>query len=216
MTSTVELCNLALSNIGKGRISSLDEASAEARECKLHFSVAVETLLQKHPWRWAMASVALAEVTNTRENRWKHAYQRPVAALKILRVTDEFREDILYPVQPDVKGGSFDYEVVGQVIYTSISPAYLDFICRNKGGDPTVYPPLFAEAVEWALAARLAYPLTKDTRVRSDAYQLAQQAFTQAAASDANEQREVSDFKSELVPNGLVFRDSDPMPRYDE
>jgi hypothetical protein len=197
MSSVVFICNLALSNIGKTNISDLNEASAEAKACKQFYAHSRDTLLQAHPWRWAGRTLALAEVANHKPNRWDHAYQRPTDCLKIRRVLDEMMLDYVPYEARAVKAGGFDYAVEGAVIYTNLSPAYLEYTARID--DPTLFPPLFEDALSWHLAVRLSMPLTRDPKIRADAYQLAARLFEQAATSDANEVREVSDYPAEMI-----------------
>ena len=197
MSSVVFICNLALSNIGKQNISSLTEDSAEARACSQFYAHARDTLLQAYPWRWAQKTLSMAEVANNKENRWDHAYQRPSDCLKIRRVVDELMVDYVPYELRAVKAGGFDYAVEGSIIYTNLTPAYLEYTARID--DPTLFPPLFQDALSWHLAVRLSMPLTRDPKIRADAYQLATQVQAEAAAADANEVREVSDYAAEMI-----------------
>lgn len=197
MSSVVFICNLALSNIGKDNISDLNEASAEARACKQFYAHTRDTLLQSYPWRWAQKTVALAEVSNDKANRWVYAYQRPSDCLKIRRVVGELMQDYI-PYSPgQVKAGGFDYTVEGSVIYTALSPAYLEYTRWVE--DVTKFPALFQDALSWHLAVRLSMPLTRDPKIRADAFQLATQMTGSAAVADANEVRETSDYPSEAI-----------------
>lgn len=208
MSSVVAICNLALSNIGKPNISDIEEASAEAKVCKQFYYHTRDMLLQSHPWRFAGATVALAEVSNSKENRWIYAYQRPSDCLKIRRVLDDTLLDYVPYDRIAVKAGGLDYALEGSIIYCSISPAYLEY--TQKIEDPTVWPVLFQDALAWHLAVRLAMPLTRDPKIRSEAYQLARQMTLEAATADANEVRETSDYPSEANeardPNYVVER----------
>ena len=49
------------------------------------------------------------------------------------------------------------------------------------------------------LAVRLAMPLTRDPKIRSDAWQVASQMTGAAQMADANETRETSDHVSEFI-----------------
>lgn len=197
MTSVVSICNLALANVGKPDIQDINEASAEAVACKKFYAQARDTLLQSYPWRFAQATEALAEVTNTKPDRWGYAYQRPTDCLKLRRVTDSYDLDYLPDDGVSVIGGGFAYAIEGDTVFCSISPAYLVYTQRLE--DPTRYPPLFVEALSWHLAVKLAMPLTRDPKVRADAYQLAVQTMGQAGVSDANEVRQVDDAPSRAI-----------------
>lgn len=196
MSSVVYICNLALANIGKDSIASINEASAEARACKQFYELVLDTSLQAYPWRWAGKTEALAQVANTRENRWLYAYQRPSDCLKIIRLVDESLTEYM-PYGDGVVSGGHAYDVEGQVIFCDLSPAYIQYTQRLT--DPAKFPPMFVDALSMALSARIAYPITRDLRIRSDAVSLAMQAMELAKASDANEVRETSDWPSEGI-----------------
>jgi hypothetical protein len=197
MSSVVFICNLALSNLGKDNISDINEASTEARVCKQFYEHTRDMLLQSYPWRWARKTVALAQVSNDKERRWFYAYRRPSDCLKIRRVNSEMLSDYLPYEAMSVKAGGIDYTVEGSVIYTGVSPAYLEYTQRVT--DPTLFPALFQDALGWHIAVRLAMPLTRDPKVRADAFQLATRMTGEAQTSDANEVRETSDYPSEAI-----------------
>jgi len=196
MSSVVFICNLALSNVGKPSISDIDEASAEAKACKQFYGHVRDMLLQSYPWRWATKTASLAEITNAKSIRWTHAYQRPTDCLKVRRVNDQQFTDYL-PYGEGVVAGGFPFALEGSTIFCDLKPAFLEY--TSKATDPTLYPPLFVDALGWHLAVRLAMPMTRDPKVRADAYQLAVQMQTEAAVADANEVRETSDYPAEAI-----------------
>lgn len=196
MTSIVAICNLALSNIGKDNINDLAEASAEARACNQFYAITRDMLLQSYPWRFAGKTQSLASVANDKPGAWCFAYNRPNDCLKARWVRPEYSTLDPNPqtLQEEV---SNPLEIEGQTVYCNLSPAFLRYTLRLT--DPTRYSPLFVDALSWHLAVRLAMPLTRDPKVRADAYQLARAMQSQAEAADANEVRETSDHTSELV-----------------
>lgn len=196
MTSVVSICNLALSNLAKDNIQDLDEASTEAKLCKQFYEHSRDTLLQVFPWRFARKTSSLAELTNTKDKRWAYAYKRPTDCLKVRRVTDEAQLDYL-PYGDGAVAGGYAYDIEGTTLFCDLSPAFLDYTCRVD--DVTKFPPLFVEALAWHLAVRLAMPLTRDPKIRADAFQLATKMQNEAAAADANEVRETSDYPAEMM-----------------
>jgi hypothetical protein len=197
MSSVISICNLALSNIGKSDIQDIDEASAEAKACKQFYEHTRDVLLQSYPWRFATITAALASVTNTKADRWEYAYQRPNDCLKVIRITDVY--DLPYSASDGslIIAGAHAYHIEGDKLFCYLAPAYLTYTRRLV--DPSKYPPLFIEALAWHLAVRLAMPLTRDPKIRADAYQLAVQTFGQAGVADANEVREVEDVPSRAI-----------------
>lgn len=195
MASVVSICNLALSNIGKDNIQALTDAGAEARACSQFYEHTRDVLLQGYPWRFAGATVSLAEVANNRLGKWSYAYARPNDCMKARWVRPAYSED--EPAPSEQEEMSIPYEIEGETIYCNLSPAFLRYTSRLT--DPTKFSPLFVDALSWHLAVRLAMPLTRDPKVRADAWQVATQMTGQAQMMDANEVRETSDHVSELV-----------------
>jgi hypothetical protein len=199
MSSQTFLCNLALANVASPAIQSIDGSEAGAIACKLFYDHVLRVLLQSYPWRFARKTEAMAALaTNPKPNKWLFAYTRPADCLKILMLTDSGMADYL----PDLGDGAtvqggFAYEIEGDVIYCNVDLAYLVFTQRDP--DPSLYSPMFEEAFGWHLAVRLAMPLTRDPKVRADAWQLAMKTTAEAAAMDANEVRESSDTASDAV-----------------
>lgn len=193
MASVVEICNLALSSIGKSiPISALDEASEEARQCSVHYGQARDWLLQQYPYVFARKVQALAVLTNDWGERWGYRYSKPNDCLKIIRIV---------PAIDDPDNLDVPYGLRGQSIYADIDTATLEYTFRQD--DPSKFPSQFIDALAWALAARLAFPLTRDRQLRADAAQMAQQMRLSAEAADGNDEQNDYSF----TPDHLRARD---------
>lgn len=201
MTSVVSICNLALSNVGKDNIQALTDAGSEARACRQFYEHTRDTLLQAYPWSFAGKTQSMAEVENDQLGVWRYAYSRPGDCLKIRWLSHD-PGSAISTTSGDAVGAiatpmGFPYEIEGGTIYCDLSPAFLHYTARIP--DPTKFPPLFIDALSWHLAVRLAMPLTRDPKVRADAWQVAQQMTGAAQMADANEVRHSSDHDTEFV-----------------
>ncbi len=195
MASVVSICNLALSNIGKDNINALTDAGAEARACSQFYDHVRGALLQGYPWRFAGKSVSLAEVANDKAGQWSHAYKRPTDCLKVRWVRPAYSEDNgKLSEQEEIE---FPYEIDGDTIYCDLSPAFLRYTFDLS--DPSKFSPLFVDAMSWHLAVRLAMPLTRDPKIRADAWQVANSMTGKAEMADANETRANYDHESDLA-----------------
>ena len=195
MYSVVAICNLALSNIGKENIASLTEASMEARACRQFYELSRDLLLQQYPWRFAAKTLVLAELENDRPGQWAHAYSRPTDCLKVRTVRPAYQEDA--PPVDWQDGARIPYDASGPVIYCNLSPAVLLYTFRLE--DPSRFSPAFTDALAWHLSVRLAMPLTRDPKIRADAWQVANQMTGAAQMADANEVREWYWSRTDLV-----------------
>jgi len=194
MSSVIAICNLALSNVGKDNINSLDETGAEARACRQFYELTRDTLLQAYPWRFARGLMSMAELAQDVKTRWAYAYKLPNDCLKVRLVRPDYgsTEGQIITRQDEI---STPFDVDGGMVYCDLSPAIIDY--TKRAVDPARFSPLFIDALSWHLAVRLAMPLTRDPKMRADAYQLAQMVTTQAQDADANDARESSDHESE-------------------
>ncbi len=186
MVSQVQICNLALSHTRKGRIDSLSEGSPQARECSLHYDIALDAMLRAYPWRFARKVEALAELTLDWEQRWAYRYRYPIDCLKIIRLVPDI--DIRHEINPLI------HELRGASIYSDLTPVYLEYTARIT--DPTLFPPDFTDALSWELAFRIAAPLTADREMRKDAFEMSRSLMAAASMADANESPETSDRES--------------------
>lgn len=177
MASDVSISNLALSHLGKGRINALTEDSAEARQCAMHLGLARDTLLAAHAWSFARRVESLAAKPNSWPERWAFAYQRPADCLRIIRLVP--------PVDILAESEGAAHQTRGRTLFCNLTPATLDYVARTD--DASVYPPLFTDALSWALAARLAMPLTRESRLMQEALAMADAATARASTQDANE-----------------------------
>lgn len=196
MPSEVSICNLALANLGKKSIVALTEKSTEAIACNMFYEHTRDVLLQAYPWHFAGKTASLAEVTNDKPGRWGYAYNRPVDCLKIRWVRPEYSSSEYQPatVKEEL---AYPHEVEGGVIYSDLTPAFLRYTWPVS--DPSMFSPLFVDALAWHLSVRLAVPLTRDPKMRADMFDIAQSMQAAAQAADANEQRESTDHASDFV-----------------
>lgn len=195
MSSIVAICNLALSNLGKANIQSIEDTEPEARACRQFYDLSRDLLLQVYPWRFAQKIAAMGELTNDRPGEWGRCYTRPTDCLKILDVLPQSSTVPLLDIPPAGPMG-FPYEVSGSRIYCALPAARLSYIARIT--DPTRYTPLFIDALGWHLAVRLAMPLTRDPKQRETAYQMAMAMQSAAQIADANETRATYDHETEM------------------
>ena len=60
MSSEIDICNLALARLGDdATVASIDppEGSAQAEQCARFYSIARDTMLEMHDWRFATKRV---------------------------------------------------------------------------------------------------------------------------------------------------------------
>lgn len=188
MASAIDICNLALANLGdSASLTSLDppDGSAQAEHCAIFYPMARDTFLELHPWSWMVRRSTLVEVAELPVPGWAYTYAMPNLAARILAVTplggdDATRYDFVVETLTD---GS-------EIIRTNAPTAS----CRYtvSATDPTRWSQLFSLAVAWQLASMLAGPLLRgDTGIAQakKAAQMATAYFERAKDADVKSGR---------------------------
>lgn len=197
-TDAVQICNRALLRVGQRQlIGDLAEATTPAQACNALYSMAVDEVLAEIPWRWATLRAALALLGTNSPLNWAYIYALPSDCLTARYILDgtllstPFSSAGFDTLQtaPGREGRvpfALKYNAIsGPVLLTDQENAGLVYVARV-----TVvphFPPLFADALAWKLAAELALALPVKPQVGIAMMQSYQQALARAAAADANQ-----------------------------
>lgn len=200
MQSAIAICNVALTTyLGAASITSLNGASPEAENCKLHYDRVRRSLLKRFPWYWASRRELLVEETiNDREGAWAHRYARPGHVIAVRWVNDAAAARI---AMQDGRNPDSLREITADSIYSDVPGASIEYIRDEE--DPTLFPPDFADALSAAIAAAIAMPITRDPAKKKDAEQGAALLLDQAMAMDFN-QRPATEQRH--IPPNLAVR----------
>lgn len=194
MATVVSICNMALARIGiSSFISTLTEASNEARVCSVFYEEARDFVLRDRPWAFAKKRVILADA-GTPPSEWGFKYSYPSDCLKTR-----------YIVPPGLRNPRNDqrvqFEVANEggqkVIYTNQPDAELVYTYRVT--DPTLFDAMFSSTLAYRLASEVAMPLS----VKADVAKAARDAYRVeieiASAHSMSEQQEGPAPESEFV-----------------
>lgn len=212
MASEVDICNLALGNLGDiANVSSIDppEGSAQAQLCAQFYPIARDSLLEMHTWGFATrrSNLALLQDLSGTQTQWQYIYQAPSNVLNYMAVLDQNASDdysqqfpMAYTQTGVINNGQGIYtpqpfvvetlEDGTEVIYTNQENAMLRYTVKIT--DPTKFSPLFVETLSHYLAAKLAGPILKGDVGASEAkrqLQLFQIHMEKAVESDSNQRR---------------------------
>lgn len=210
MSSEVEICNLALAQLGdSATVASIDppEGSAQAEHCARWYPIARDSLLEMHDWPFATRRVALAALTST-FTEWQYAYAYPADALSIVAIlSDDANNDFstTYPLADSFDIGGVNQRGVytpqpftteidengNQIIYTDQVSAVARYVKFTT--DTGKFSPLFRDTLATYLASYLAGPVLKgETGIKvGEAKRAAAMAMLgRAALSAAKQQRQ--------------------------
>ncbi len=165
--SAVMICNMALSHVGKGKIESLDEASAGARECKLWYDIARRTCLEAHDWNFARKRLAGALHSDAPAGTWAFRYQYPSDCIALREIVNPLggNEPIMAPdgyrqYAPDPIPFAIEVSSDGsaRTILTNMDQAVLVYTFNQLS--TATFNSLFVDLLSYQLAHKIAFALT--------------------------------------------------------
>jgi len=178
--SETQICNLALGELGAGRISNIDdEASEKAVLCRLYYDSVVEEVLRSHEWNCAIWYQSLSQIASTDDdylladyNEYDYQFQLPTSplCLRALEIPD-YTE--------------YDYEIVSGYLLTNLETVVLKYIRLIE--DTARFDPLLVKAIVYRLAADIAPKITNSTKTRTELLVMYDWQLTKAIDIDGRE-----------------------------
>lgn len=156
--SRTNVANNALRIVAAQQIDDYDEDTESARQVRGCYDQVVRGQLERYPWFFAKHRGQAA--ANATAPAWKYAraFTMPSDFLKLVELEDSWVFDLSFYAATDAVP---QYELLGRALETDL-PAPLKFTyIRDLSADPTLWSPLFADAVAAALAVEIAPPLSK-------------------------------------------------------
>lgn len=177
ITTTTELCNLALSKLGARRIASFeDNTTTEAKACRLHLFQVRDSLLRRHQWDFATTSKALSRIGEDPLSEYESAWQMPVDCVRIIRLSSG---DSNLPLMDFARRGRrilINGEDTLELVYVS------NEVPVNE------WDSLFVDALVLSLAGAIASDVTQNTGKAAECKQeLEALALPTAQTADARE-----------------------------
>jgi len=185
MASQVQIAKLALQHIGdRYDISDLSEATVEAEQVNLIFEDTRDWLLRQHPWNFAKKYATPAELTGSGTTavpgNWERMYLYPPDALRMGGIINPLGDD-----QPVIKFEVARNSSDERVILCSVEDAEIFYTARIT--DTTDFDPEFTMAFSYALASKMAMPLTGERSIAADLMAEARNHINSAWETDSNE-----------------------------
>ncbi len=145
MTSIVDIAREALQIVSDKTIVSLDENSNAARQSRIAYPKARDTVLRAYAWTCATRRVSLPSSANGASFGDWSRFTRPADDIKLLPITDTGEED----------GTPVPYRLEGRDILTNLdAPLKYRYITSNI--DPVAMTPDLRSAIAAQMAVRLA------------------------------------------------------------
>jgi hypothetical protein len=161
--SNTSICNLALQKLGAARITNLPDGSANSNECNAAFEHVRDGELRTNKWKFALSRAILAPVVGSPEFGYPFAYPLPADCLRPL-----------FPSRVELDWKVENHDGVPSILTAEGGSIWLRYIKRVT--DPTLFDPLFVEAVASRLAVQLCERLTQSNTKK----EAAERAYTHA------------------------------------
>ncbi len=149
MRDKIGLINSSLAAFGATPLQSLGAESPAGRAADLSYQLIVDACLGAYPWSFGKMTVPLARLNEEPVNGYRYAFQMPSnrLSLPVKLLANPRRQNDPYK----------DWTVEGGTLFADLDVLWGVFSFRV---DPEDWPPVFALAVTYALAAGLVVPIS--------------------------------------------------------
>jgi hypothetical protein len=173
MSASISICNQALSLVGADHITSIDDGTNEARQCKVHYDACLRKILMEREWTFATARRELAEVSEAPTFGYTKAFGLPGDCILVRSASDrtgyEYR----------------DWVVEGRKISLNADTCFI--VYTKMEYDATKYPGPFEAALVHLLASRLSISIPNSRGLSQDHYTLYQMELREASGLDGKQ-----------------------------
>lgn len=168
----IEICNIALLQLGCEPISSFDEGTTEATIMSNLYQITKQSLLCKYPWRFCTFDADLACLSEKPKSDYKYIYQLPTNFLMVR----------------GLRGSRANYEVdfglAANHIVTDAQDVTLTYTCNIADNLLPIY---FINVLANNLSARSCLALTEDTQKTSLWHKIFDDSYRDARSQDAQQ-----------------------------
>lgn len=183
MASEVDICNIALNNLGASNITSLSEDSKAGRLCNQRYEFARDTVFRAHPWNCLIQRIELAQETDTPAFGFSYQYTLPADpfCLRVLTMWTGLTNS--YEAAYD--NGDVMFKIEGRRLLTNESTVKIIYIARVT--DPNEYDSLLIETIAARMSAELCYAITGSASLVGPTAQAYETKLKEARFVDATE-----------------------------
>ncbi len=172
MPSEVDICNNALGLVGGNFITSLNDDSTEAKLCKRFYPIARDAALEERDWTFATARKSLVKLAEEPAFTWASQFNLPANCMRVISVWGPDAED----------GSQTEFVKEGVRILCDEEVVNIQYIDRLT--NPERFSPLFTDALIYAVASKIAIPLTESRSLLSDMLSIYRTRIKEAGAND--------------------------------
>ncbi len=177
----LDICNMALANIGQPNIKSLEQPGVAAAVCKLRYDEARMECLAKALWNFASMWRQGVQLDIPAKPPYSAVYQYPADAIKVFEILRPTGNKRVIPFEVTARPG----KAGEKIIHTSHdNPTFVYSVDRTNIED---FEPTFIQAVAWLLSSKIAMPVAKKIQLQQESYKMFLLLCSEARANDFNE-----------------------------
>lgn len=167
--SDTSICNLALTILSSSRIEDLLQENENARKCNAVYTFLRNDLLSHHNWNFARKESTLARLDEEPVlNDWSYVYQIPSDCIRVI-----FHKD------------NYPFMIFEDKLYSNQDTAYIYYASIIT--DSAKFPPYFANALAYRIAATLAFGITQNATLAEGIAKAAMVSLKEAIWTDSQE-----------------------------
>ena len=169
MASEVDICNIALSNLGERPISARNDQNQRARACDNRFDDVRDLVLRSHVWNCALKREQLTSSATAPVWGYSVAYPKPAKMLRLI----------------SVKENEYPFKIEGENIVTNSTS--LNILYIEQVTDTAKYDALLIQAIALRLATEIAQDITGKTQLKEALMRKYREVMSEARSADAAE-----------------------------
>lgn len=171
-TSDIQICSNALLSLGAQSINDFGENNDRAMLASNLWPNVRDSVLRSHNWNCCIKRVALAPDATAPDFEYAYQFTLPSDCLRVLSVGEDAED------QPA-------YQIEGGRILCDENPLYLRYVFRNTNAPS--YDSMLADVLQQAMAAKMAYAITKSASKEQLEQRKLELLLRQARAVDGQE-----------------------------
>jgi hypothetical protein len=172
-TSKTTLANIALTKLGKSRLTDIDlDTTENANVASLLFDEVRDQVLFAGPWAFAIKREELGLLGTSPEYEFDHQHQLPNDCLRVVEINE-------------LSPGDVDHRIEGEKILSNDTGMKIRYI--SKISDVGIWSPGFKETFVLKLAAEMAYAFRADKALTQGLFAQYQDALDRALAIDGKQ-----------------------------
>lgn len=184
VTSSTDICNLALDLLSAGNIQDIEGDSATEEQCKRWYDVTRRKLFREHPWNFATKRIILAADSTDPVFGYSAAFSVPSDFIRLLAISTDLSVD-QETLLPTTAYGFENNKILLNEYYGSPTSVRLIYIYDNT--TVSQFDPLFVDLLAYDLALSLAYKVSESNTNVQRLQEIQKMRSSMAKAIDGQE-----------------------------